>query len=283
MSWLPGSVPVRNIGKLQDEAWHVVVATEWTTWPVVHSGFPRAKSRWGFCQMRESMFLGPPYPNQADHAFSLPGLRAFTISAWLKKYLENECGQSSVEIIPNGVDTAAFYPDPMAINKERPVALIVGHQLNQAKNITDAAAAVHAVGGFDIWHVTPIPPTHMIKANKTFINPPQDKLRQIYSTADLLVMSSRAEGRSCYPVEAMACKLPVVAMNHRGTDDLQEDRALIARAGDVADLVRLIRFAIDEPEKTKGRAEAAYNYVLTELRWDIIGERLERLYGRKMV
>lgn len=280
MHWLDGNVPVVDAHAVRQQPWDVVVATGWNTWKLAHDSFYRAQRRWGFVQMRESMFLGPPYPNQADRAFSLQGFRVITISAWLKRYLEEECGQKDVVVIPNGVNTGLFYPDPMPIKKRRPIALIVGHGLNEAKNVSGAAKAIRKAGKFEIWHVCPVPmAVQIIGADKIIINPPQDELRQIYSTADILVMSSRAEGRSCIPVEAMACKCPVVAMDHRGTEDLQDGRALIADSGDVEHLAKLIRFTMDNPKETKSRVEASYNYVISELRWDMIGKRLEELYS----
>jgi len=280
MSWLPGSVPVVNVGRVYLQEWDVVVATGWNTWPIVHSSFPKARAKWGFAQMRESMTLGTPSPNVADYAFSLKGFRVITISGWLKKYLEEECGQRHVAVIPNGVDTGAFYPDPLPIKKSRPIALVVGHEFDKAKNISDAVKAIRAAGKFEIWHICPAAGlVTNVGADKIIVNPPQDQLRRLYSTADILVMSSRAEGRSCIPVEAMACECPVVAMDHLGTEDLQGGRALIADAGNIEHLAELIRFTMENPEETASRVGAAHNYVLTELRWDSIGKRLEELYS----
>lgn len=280
MDWLSGNIPVANYRRLQKKGWDIVVATGWDTWPVVASSFPKARAKWGFVQMKESMFLDMPSPNVADRAFSMPGFRVFTISAWLKEYLEEDCGQTVEAVIPNGVDTGLFYPDPMPQKRGLPIALVVGHQLNRAKNISDAAKAIRMAGDFEMWHVIMHPPypQEIIGADKIFVNPSQDELRRIYSTADILVMSSRVEGRGCVAVEAMACKCPVVAMDHLGTDDLQEGRVLIADAGNVDHLARLIRFTMDNNEETKSRVGAAYNYVLAELRWDAVGKRLEEIY-----
>jgi len=64
-------VPVKNVWAVQYEEWDAVVATGYKTWLGVHDGFPRAKSKWGFVQMKESMFLDMPRPNYADAMFSL--------------------------------------------------------------------------------------------------------------------------------------------------------------------------------------------------------------------
>lgn len=285
MTWLAGDVPVKHINKVKDGAWDVVVATGWQTWPIIQQSFPNARAKWGFVQMKESLFVNAPLPNAADRAFSLRGFHVFTISAWLKEYLERECHQRVLKVIPNGVDTRVFYlevlPDPRPYKTDLPVALMVGHQASpRAKNLSDAASAIRRAGQFTTWHVCPFPPRSRssVGADWVFVRPEQDLLRKIYSTADVLVMSSKAEGRTCIAPEAMACKCPVVIMDHRGTEDSQGGRALIAEPGDVGHLAVLIGRTMDNPEETKARVAKAYRYVKRKLRWDKIGKQLEKLY-----
>ena len=277
--WLPGRVEVKVYEECLDEDWDVVVATGWQTWDA--SGQFKAISRWGFVQMAEALFYRDLETQGLAHrALASRGFRVFTISKWLKWYLEDWCGQEGVEIVPNGVDTSIFYPDPVrGMKADRPVALVVGHELNPCKNVSDAARAIRMAGDFELWHVYAFDPGVSIGADREWEAPPQDMLRMIYSTADVLVMSSRVEGRSCLPVEAMACQCPVVLMNHRGLDDVCGGRALIADPRDVGHLTKIIQFCMDDRRETASRVDASYNYVLGNLRWSDIGKRLEGLYA----
>jgi len=277
MTWLKGDVQVMEANNLLNDEWDVVVATGHETWSMVHCSF-NATKKFGFVQMKEGLFLPPHSRNLVDRHFSLPIGQVITISQWLKEYLEEECGHKDVIVIPNGVDTSLFYPDVRA--DLRPafgrVALVIGHQLNEAKNVTDAIDAIRKAGDFHIWHVSPLP-TEKFDVDKTFVNPPQDVLRHLYSTADVFVMSSRFEGRSCLNVEAFACGTPVVAMHHEGIDDLI-GHARIVDKGDVDALTEAIADVFIDTKKTAKLTVKAYEYVHEELRWDKIGKQLEAIY-----
>ena len=278
MDWLKGDIPVMGVNHLLDDQWDVVVATGYETWPVAHCSFTTQR-KFGFVQMKESLFLSNLRPNIADRHFSIPIGQVITISRWLKEYLEIECGQENVLIIPNGVDTSLFYPDPQPTLRPRfdRVALVIGHQLNEAKNVTDAVAAINKAGTFEIWHVSPLPMDD-IGAHKTYVNPPQHVIRHLYSTADVFVMSSRFEGRTCLAPESMACGCPVVAMHHEGVDDLI-GHARIVEKGNIDALAEAIADVFLDPKKTEKLKTKAYEYVHTELRWDKIGKELEKIYA----
>jgi len=277
MLWLEGDVKVMAADNLLNDRWDVAVATGYETWPIVHCSFT-AEKKFGFVQMKEDLFLPHHLRSIVKKHFSLPIGPVITISEWLKEYLEGECGHKGVTIIPNGVDTALFYPDPRL--EMRPklsrAALVIGHQLNEAKNVTDAIDAIRKAGGFDIWHASPIP-VKGLGVDKSYVSPPQDTLRHLYSTADVFVMSSRYEGRTCLAPEAFACGCPVVAMHHEGIDDLI-GHARIVEKGNVEALAEAVQDVFIDTKKTEKLKAKAYEYVHEELRWDKIGKKLEAIY-----
>src|SRR4029078_549391 len=64
----------------------------------------------------------------------------------------------------------------------------------------------------------PLPPdtTH-------FESPPQDSIRSIYALGDFWLCPSLAEGSHLPPLEAMACRTPVISTNVGGPMDILSD------------------------------------------------------------
>ena len=154
--------------------------------------------------------------------------------------VSRELGQSlhsqfnaRVDIVQNGIDSAAFYPersDEHLSLKQGNQVLLVFSRKDYRKGYDIAVQAIlhiwHDLArqGVQIWTVgetivTPFPTRHF-----GFVSPRE--LRKILSSADVLLYPSRHEGLPLFVLEAMACGCPVVtteavAFVRHGVDALQ--------------------------------------------------------------
>jgi glycosyltransferase involved in cell wall biosynthesis len=110
-----------------------------------------------------------------------------------------------------------------------------------------------------------------------------DQMPSLYLSSDFFFMPSVWEGFPVSLLEAMASKLPIVATNIQGIDEIVNcDSAVLARAEDPADLAEKLRWAIEHPKEMESRAENAFGEV-SRYRWEMtaVGE-LETMSAKEM-
>ncbi len=105
-------------------------------------------------------------------------------------------------------------------------------------------------------------------------------MRDLYHAFDLFVQSSDYEGTPTVLVEAMACRLPIVATDVGGTTQLvrPDVDALIVPRRDPAKLAAAIVQAIEDKDATLARVEAGRKRVEGELSFRTRLGRLEAIY-----
>jgi glycosyltransferase involved in cell wall biosynthesis len=196
IDWFPLKVPQLNDPTEFIKDADAIVATAWQTADYVSK--LDNPNKYYFVQMRESLFYedNAVLMDKVEHTYKLP-LRQFTISEWLKKFLEEEYTLKPVPIIPNGVNTNVFYPDSTMPRGDKFRVLIEGNEGNTAKNVKDAHEALKGLD-VEVWGVSQdksLPDKYHY--DEFFWLPDQNKLRQIYSCCDVLLKTSKYEGRNC--------------------------------------------------------------------------------------
>jgi glycosyltransferase involved in cell wall biosynthesis len=191
----------------------VVVATWWETAEWVNAMKPSKGAKVYFVQGHEVWDGLPVQRSQAT--YKLP-MHKIAVAQWLKDVMQNEYGDSVVDVVPNSVDKAQFNA-PLRGKQHVPT---VGFSF-----------ATGSVKGWDILMVAirllrekqpnirllcfgsgrpsaafPLPPD-----TEFHYSPPQDKIKDIYSQCDAWLMASRSEGFGLPAIEAMACRTPVVS------------------------------------------------------------------------
>lgn len=274
-----GDVPVvRNVAS--GDKFDVVVATGMQTvsWSLRVSGAKRVY----FVQMMEHLFFrkGTPGYHEARRSYDLAkktGFQVITIAKWLQESLE-EFGLES-DIIPNGV-SEEFKPSQQKQN----YILIEGDGRNPAKDTDGIAWAVaevlqqkYEVG---IYGYAAYEHERAGQADEFFVRPTQQQMNALYSGALFLLKTSRYEGRSCAPVEAMACGTPTVRGIISGDDDLtHENNSLRVGYGYEDVLEQAERMFTDT--KLRGKlTRACRRYARKNLRWPKITKQLDELLGR---
>jgi glycosyltransferase involved in cell wall biosynthesis len=177
--------------------------------------------------------------------FNYVGLSFFRIpviavSNHLADLLRNRF-RALVDVAENGVDTEVFYPDqdPELINAkgDRKALLLFsrndpGKGFDIALNVVRRLAA-EVPGLFEVWTVG-----ESCKGifegviHRDFEYVREDRLRQIMSSADTFLYPTRHEGFGLMPLEAFACRCPVVTTDAVAFASHLEN-ALVAPVGDI--------------------------------------------------
>jgi len=268
----------------------VVVATEANTAEPIAKLETEAQ-KFYFIQMRESLFFmngNPQWAGQVELNYkNMKGvLKPIVISWWLKDFLEQEYGYENIPIVPNGVNTDMFYPDPKWPKGDLPRILVEGHTHGEAKDIR--FMSLNAVEWYrrnmqpvELWGFSQLgPPKGYDGFQKYWTLPDQDEIRQIYSSCDVLVKASRYEGRSCIEPEAWSCGLPVVRAIINGDDDLIHGyNCLLCKYDDVDTFCSHLVAILQQDIIRNSLITNGLQYVKDALNWDDKIDRLETIYA----
>ena len=204
----------------------VVIATFWPTaeWAVDLS--PQKGTPVYFIQNDESQFPHAD-PERVKATYRTP-ITKIVISKWLDTLLQEKYNQIPLANIANSVNLEQFSAPPRNKNKTPCVGFLYGDSRIKGVDITLEAIRkirksvpdlkVIAFGSSPVSKHLPLP------AGCSFhLNPPQDNIRNIYAQCDVWLCGSRLEGFHLPPMEAMACRCPVVSTAVGGPLDVIEN------------------------------------------------------------
>lgn len=143
-----------------------------------------------------------------------------------KEYLARTYDARNIHVIPNGIDTDHFTPikDKLAGKKTR--LLFVG-RLHPEKNLLNLLDAIRELP-VQLLMVGkgPLEPNIRKRADdlgidiKIIPSIPNSKLPAVYNAVDIYIQPSLYEGNPKTILEAMSCRLPVIATNVRGINSV---------------------------------------------------------------
>jgi glycosyltransferase involved in cell wall biosynthesis len=113
-------------------------------------------------------------------------------------------------------------------------------------------------------------------------NVPREKLLEFYSVANVFVLPSSYEGFGLSMLEAMCCKIPVIASPSGGPGDILNDRthALLLKESSPDEISRLVRAVLTDYSLREELVKNAFELVETKYTWKIVVDQLEKVYGR---
>ncbi len=171
--------------------------------------------------------------------YSLP-LHKITISQWLKNLMNTRYGDPNVHLVFNSVDTDQFHSPIRSKNINATVGILYstipwkGCDISlEAFLIADQKLSnlrLISFGNEDISPQLPLPSDCQYHKN-----PEQNSLKDIYSQCDVWLCGSQTEGFHLPPLEAMACRCPVVSTCVGGPQDIIENgiNGYLSPVGDV--------------------------------------------------
>lgn len=214
--WYPHPMPIVKVPWISDlflpDA-DVVIATAWPTAYSVAKLSPSKGKKFYFIQHYEDWTRAVA---KVDESYRLP-LHHIVIATWLQELMQEKFQKTPVALVPNGVDTQVFYPEPDPIlQQQAPYVLLLYHDLPW-KGFADGLTVYQAVRfkhpelNLKVFGMMPQP--ELPEGAEYIQSPTPTQLRKLYSNATLFLFPSWREGWGLPVLEAMACKTGVVTTN----------------------------------------------------------------------
>jgi len=266
----------------------VTIATSYKTALAVH--LYGTGKKFYFAQHYEPYFAeDAPDPLLAEQEAKLSyqlGLRTIANSTWLKHKLESTAGQQDIPVCPNAIDHSIFNGEPVAASNKRELRIIsYGGRKATWKGFKDMAEAMRLarqrLPDYNLrWLVygsSLLPPDNPVAPYESlgFLQLPA--LADAYRSADFLLSASWYESFPLFPIEAMACGLPVIT-TQPGTEDyaVADDTAMVVQAQNPQSIADAIVYLAIHPEERHAMAIRGQAKSL-QFTWDNSVKRLSQL------
>jgi glycosyltransferase involved in cell wall biosynthesis len=186
--------------------------------------FPRCRRKVVyFAQDYDEAYYASPLLTGFIRLFYLVGLNilhipTIAVSHRLANLLRKRFN-SAVYVAENGIDTKVFYPDPdpeLVASKVVSKAVLLLSRNDQRKGFDIACGVIDRLrethkNMFEVWTVGEKCTGFFDGVvHRDFGYVEEERLRQIMSSADLFLYPTRHEGFGLMPLEALACRCPVV-------------------------------------------------------------------------
>jgi glycosyltransferase involved in cell wall biosynthesis len=222
-----------------------VIATWWRTAEPVLKLSPAKGRKFHFIQHYETW---GGEPDQVDAVWRMP-LRRIVISRWLADLAAAKFGEQNVPVVLNAVDHEQFTASSRGKQATPTVGMLYSATKFKGCDVALAAfasvrqaipnAKLIAFGTGPVVDQLPLPP-----GAEYIRNPPQKDLANIYARCDVWLCGSRSEGFHLPPLEAMACRCPVVSTRVGGPLDIITDGVDGFLADDAAGLTDRTRHVL---------------------------------------
>ncbi|MFA6405789.1 MAG: glycosyltransferase [Candidatus Paceibacterota bacterium] len=227
------------------------------------------------------------------------------LSSFLAQRAKKFGYNGEINIIPNGVDIQKFEVRDTSYEKEEiekirrdlgikegEIALVTVSRLNIKNGVADVIKALVKLSENikflilgdgelrkDLEGLTKSLKVSDRVIFKGFVS--HDDMPKYLHACDIFIRASLSEGFGNSFIEAMACKLPVIATPVGGIPDFLKDHETgyfceVKNSGSIADTVQKV---IVDPDKNK-IIENAYNMVLEKYSWDLIANQMKEVFGR---
>lgn len=250
----------------------VVIATYYTTAYGVQRLSPAKGAKAIFIQNYE-VPLGAVNP-RLDATWRMP-MHKITISNWLVALARDRFGDADVSHVPNSVDMKQFDAPPRGRQQVPTIGMLYSNfslkgcrtSLSAFARIAKAMPAARMVS-FGAEH--PDFRLALPRGAEFHYRPRQDALARIYASCDVWMCGSNVEGFHLPPLEAMACRCPVVSTRVGGPLDIVEDgvNGYLVDVGDIDALAeRALRVLSADANRWQSMSDAAYR-TATRFSWD---------------
>lgn len=217
-----------------------------------------------------------------DATWRMP-MHKIIISKWLVQLAQEQFGDSIVSHVPNSVDADQFHAVPRGKQSVPTVGLLYHNSplkgvATSLKALNLVATAMPSLRVVSFGAEKPMLGLRLPRFAEFHYRPSQDMLRKLYAQCDLWLCGSNAEGFHLPPLEAMACRCPVVSTRVGGPLDIIEE-GLNGHLVDLKDVgalagsaLRVLRLPDDEWRKM---SDAAYSKAIS-FNWDDATDLFEK-------
>lgn len=282
IDWLPERYTAYHPHEINPREWDVIVCTEVNTWAYVHKMITPAK-KFSLVQALEWRFFQdekPQWSRQVESYYWWHDLEPVCIAKYLVKEMKKR-GHKKVHLVSWGLDFDLFHPDePIQPKGDKVRILVEGHNMGEVKDRDGLAwKAIDRVGrdNVEVWGLSSQPAQY--EFDEFYQLPPQDMLRRIYSSCDILIKASRFEGKPAPPFEAMACGCAVVVALNQGTDDLIYGKNCLLSQYNELKLNRNLKKLVADDSLRGELIANGLEYVREHFQWSSKITQLEKIFG----
>ncbi len=195
----------------------VVVATWWETAEWVAT-FPPSKGVKVYFLQGYEIFPGisPDVAQRLDATWRLP-LHKIAVAQWLVSLARDTFGDENVDLVPNSVDLNQFNAPPRT-KQPVPTVGVMYSTVTYFKgcdiSLQAFRLAAKRVPGLKLISFSTERPSDRLplpEGTEFVLQPPQERIRDLYARCDAWLFGSRAEGFGLPLLESMACRTPVIA------------------------------------------------------------------------
>lgn len=189
---------------------------------------------------------------------SSTNLSLTTPSEYLKAIVsETFLSQFNIEVVNNGIDLSKFYPREKVLRKENGISkekkiilLVTGKAINKGEEYIKTIIEFSKLIDFNIFSfvlVGDFPPSikNIANGNNIIIYTPifdQNRLAQMYSSADVLVNPTMADIFGLVNVESLACGVPVVMFDTDGAPECIDNKSgIVVEKGNVYEMYKAVK------------------------------------------
>jgi O-antigen biosynthesis protein len=240
--------PLFKIHELADWA-EVIVSTLYTTHFFVQQDLKHSDAdKYYLIQARESWFFHdelPDYKSWQDYVERGYALdyTPITVSTWLSNFIKEEYNKKPIQIRV-GLNENIFYPEPTFPRTNGKVRILMetAGQHMPLRGIKEAQEALQGLEGIEIWTMS-TDKEPIFKGDKFWYSPPQDMIRKIFSSCDILLKTSWYEGLGLGPMQAMATGCSVLTTDNMGCREyaVNDKNAIIVPPRDVKEIRKALQ------------------------------------------
>jgi len=117
-----------------------------------------------------------------------------------------------------------------------------------------------------------------VSFSRHYKDPPQEKLKELYSSCDIWLCTNSIEGLGMPPLEAMACGCCLVTTDTKGNNfyAIHNKTALVSKPGDIQDLIKNLNLVIEDAQ-LRHRLSMSGQKLASSLSWESSVIRLEKI------
>jgi glycosyltransferase involved in cell wall biosynthesis len=200
----------------------VVIASFWRAAEWLRAMPPEKGAKIYLVQHHEAEF---PHADRARaEATYRPGMNIFVVSRWLGEIMRDRYGRADAVLTPNAIDLSQFSPIPGRRRNANPVIgfLVSSNPTKRMEISIDACRMLRErIPGLRVIALSAAKDRASLPDwMEQRINPPQEKIADVYRACDYWLFTSEIEGYGLPLLEAMACGTPVIASRAGAAPDL---------------------------------------------------------------
>ena len=209
-----------------------------------------------------------------DATWRMP-MHKIIVSKWLVQLAQEKFGDAVVSLVPNSVDMNQFHAPPRG---KRPIPTVgLLHHNDPLKGCAISLKALKlvkaAMPSLRLVSFGADQPDYRLRLPRFaefHYRPPQDKIKELYAQCDVWLCGSNTEGFHLPPLEAMACRCPVVSTRVGGSMDIIEEgvNGHLVSVKDVKSLADRVLRVLGLPEEEWHQMSDAAFSTAARFTWD---------------